>query len=193
LTDTESIVGGVRVGIGKIQSAFGKLPLTALSMLADGADRLAVEEILLLDQSQHVAILPFERAVFATEFGPAGSPSHLHFDALVARAAEVIELGGAGDREDGYLRAGHLVVDRCDVLLAIWDGADARGRGGTAEIVAYAREKEKPIVIVRAGNRHPHDGQPTTLGTNQGVVLVEGLLTDTPATNGEAELVSRER
>jgi hypothetical protein len=183
----------VRDAISQIQSAFGTHPITALSLLAEGADRLAIEEILRLDQSQHVAILPFERAVYATEFGPAGSPSQLHFAALVARAAEIVELGGDGDREDGYLRAGHLVVDRCDVLLTIWDGADARGRGGTAHIVAYAREKGKPIVIVRAGNRHPNNGQPTTLGSDQGAVLVEGLLTDALSTDDEAKLRVRER
>ncbi len=33
---------------------------------------------------------------------------------------------------------GLVVVERCDLLLAIWDGHPAHGLGGTADIVAYA-------------------------------------------------------
>jgi hypothetical protein len=40
-------------------------------------------------------------------------------------------------------------VDRCDVLVAVWDGAEARGEGGTAEVVARAR-KLVPVVWVPA-------------------------------------------
>ncbi|HLZ07149.1 MAG TPA: RyR domain-containing protein, partial [Chloroflexota bacterium] len=175
LADTEKLVAGVREAIVRIQSAYGHLPLTAVSMLAEGADRLAVEEILRIDGSQHVAILPFSRAEFAQEFGPAGSPSRLHFDALLERASEVVELAQSRTIEDGFLRAGHSIVDRCDVLVAIWDGAEAQGRGGTAQVVAYARQQGKPIVVVRAGNRHPNNGAPSTLGQDQGELVVEGL------------------
>jgi len=67
------------------------------------------------------------------------------------------------------------VVDNCDVLIAVWDGEGAQGQGGTGEIVARARSQGKPVVIVRAGNRKPGTLEPTTLGDEQGRVIVEGL------------------
>jgi hypothetical protein len=39
-------------------------------------------------------------------------------------------------------------VDRCDALIALWDGKKSRGRGGTAEIVGYAQEHGVPIAWV---------------------------------------------
>jgi len=43
---------------------------------------------------------------------------------------------------------GQYVVDHCDVLIAVWDGQPSRGRGGTAEIVQYALEQNRPIIRV---------------------------------------------
>jgi hypothetical protein len=51
-------------------------------------------------------------------------------------------------RRDAYKQAGEYVVDHCDVLIAVWDGQPARGRGGTAEVVKYAREQNRPIIRV---------------------------------------------
>lgn len=53
-------------------------------------------------------------------------------------------------RERAYEAAGRYVVDHCDMLLAVWDGRPARGRGGTAEIIAYARRRERPLAVIAA-------------------------------------------
>ena len=58
----------------------------------------------------------------------------------------------AGDREETYAEAGSFVVDRCDALVAIWDGAPSRGVGGTADAVARARDREVPLYWIRAGD-----------------------------------------
>ena len=42
---------------------------------------------------------------------------------------------------------GRYVVDHCDVLIALWDGMPSSGQGGTAEIVSYAKEQCRPVVI----------------------------------------------
>ena len=52
------------------------------------------------------------------------------------------------EREEAYERAGRYVVDRCDALIAVWDGEQSRGRGGTAEIVGYAQKQGVPIAWV---------------------------------------------
>ena len=51
-------------------------------------------------------------------------------------------------RESAYERAGLAIVERCDVLLALWDGQPSRGRGGTAEIVEVAREHERLVIHI---------------------------------------------
>jgi hypothetical protein len=41
-------------------------------------------------------------------------------------------------------------VNHSDLLVTFWDGEPSRGRGGTAEIVAYARELGRRLIIVDA-------------------------------------------
>ena len=55
-----------------------------------------------------------------------------------------------GDREDAYLDCGIETVNGADVLLAVWDGDSARGKGGTADVVEYARSIGKPVMIIDA-------------------------------------------
>ena len=40
------------------------------------------------------------------------------------------------------------MVDTSRVLVAVWDGQSARGLGGTADVVAYARERGKPVTVI---------------------------------------------
>ena len=65
------------------------------------------------------------------------------------------EVGPQPTREDAYLAAGHAVVDDADVVLALWDGRPARGRGGTAEVVEYARSLGRPLVWIDVARREP--------------------------------------
>ena len=54
------------------------------------------------------------------------------------------------DRQAGYERSGQYIADQCDALIAIWDGLPARGRGGTAEIVAYARKNKRKLAWIKS-------------------------------------------
>jgi hypothetical protein len=57
-------------------------------------------------------------------------------------------LPSGATREEAYERAGHEVVARCDVLIALWDGAPPRGRGGTAAIVEHARALGRRVEVI---------------------------------------------
>jgi hypothetical protein len=50
--------------------------------------------------------------------------------------------------EQAHLAAGQAVVDRSERLVAVWDGKPARGIGGTADIVSYARQKGVPVIVL---------------------------------------------
>lgn len=46
------------------------------------------------------------------------------------------------------MQASRLMIDKADSLVALWDSKPARGYGGTADIVAYARENGPPATVV---------------------------------------------
>lgn len=50
--------------------------------------------------------------------------------------------------EDAFLIAGYRVVDNSDLLIAVWDGMPAKGKGGTAEIVQYARSSGTNVKVI---------------------------------------------
>ncbi len=114
--------------------------LVAVSGLAEGADRIVAQRVLARPGGRLVALLPLEPADYIADFADADSVRE--FGDLLAAADEYeVITGSASDdwsREAAYERAGHAMLDRADVLLALWDGEPGRGRGGTAEMVFEA-------------------------------------------------------
>ena len=47
-----------------------------------------------------------------------------------------------------YYDAGVMLVEGSDALLAVWDGAAARGIGGTGDTCAFARSTDKPVFVL---------------------------------------------
>jgi len=118
----------------------------ALSSLAIGSDQVFVEAARELGLSWH-AILPLPRAEFAKDFSPAEWTT---VEQTLAHAEHVRVITENGTREDAYLDCGMETVNSADVLLAIWDGQPARGKGGTADVVEYAKSTGKPVIIIDA-------------------------------------------
>lgn len=118
-------------------------PMEALSSLAAGADQLFAD-------------IALERGADLTVVIPSGDyeegfdgPGELaHYRALKGRATQEIRMAYAHACDDAYYAAGTYIADNCDRLVAVWDGLPARGRGGTAEIVEYARALGKPVTVI---------------------------------------------
>lgn len=119
-----------------------------VSPIAEGADRLVAREVLKDPTAKLHVALPFPKDDYMNDFGAPGSKKE--FETLLSRADEVVTLPPAGTRNEGYEQAGLYVLDNCDVLIAIWDGEPPRGQGGTAEIVAKAREHGIPVFWIHA-------------------------------------------
>jgi hypothetical protein len=117
-----------------------------LSSVAEGGDQLFVEQVRKLGMSWH-AILPLPRAEFEKDF-PAAEWSVV--ERILEHAEHVRVITENGSREDAYLDCGMATVDGSDVLLAVWDGEPARGKGGTGDVVSYARSLAKPLVLIDA-------------------------------------------
>lgn len=129
------------------------LSLTApllLTSLAEGADRLAAQEILLLPNAEIRAVLPFAPAEYETDFLSVASLTE--WRGLLSRASEIVIIPPQPTRTKAYLAAGCYAVDESDLLIAVWDGKPARGEGGTAEVVGYAREQGKNLIIIDSEN-----------------------------------------
>jgi hypothetical protein len=123
-------------------------PVTVVSSLAEGGDRLVAELCLARSGSELHVVLPLRRDDYLRDFSAA--ESRHEFDALMARAesVEVVEQRAGDTREDAYQRAGRAVVDAVDVVVALWDGASSRGQGGTAEIIQYALDRDVLVEVV---------------------------------------------
>ena len=173
LTEIDRLTAGIELGLQRIARAFPGRELRALSGLAEGADRLLAHVLLREKGGRLLAALPLPRAEYLRDF--ASAASRRDFAELLAAASHVVELPQQPDRSRAYHAVGCYIVEHCDVLLAIWDGQDAQGRGGTGEVVALARQRGLPLVWVHAGNRKPGTAEPTSLGAEQGQVTLERL------------------
>ena len=123
--------------------------LVILSPLAEGADRLVAIEVLKFPNTSLRVVLPLEVEDYCQDFT---SPASLaEFQSLLEQAEEVKVLAPAGNRNLAYEAAGRYVVDHCDLLIALWDGCKTHNKqGGTAEIVAYAGNKQKPLYWINS-------------------------------------------
>jgi len=116
--------------------------VTGVSCLADGADQIFARAVTDLGGTLEVVIPAAEYR----EGLPAGS--HAGYDDLSARAAAVCRLPFVESTSEAYMAASKLIVDAADELYAVWDGKPARGYGGTADVVAYARGRGTPVRVI---------------------------------------------
>jgi hypothetical protein len=116
--------------------------LIAMSSIAIGADTIFVQEALRAGL-KWVAMLPMSREIFRQDFTP---EEWAVAEQLLAQAAEIRTIHGH-ERPQGYVDCGKATVDESDIIMSLWDGLPARGAGGTAEIVAYARSVGREIVL----------------------------------------------
>jgi len=116
--------------------------LVGLSFLADGADQLVAQAILDLGGALEV-IVP------AVAYR-AGLPEHAQssYDDLLQQARNVHRLDFRESTAEAHMAGGRELVNRSGVLLAVWDGQPARGFGGTADIVTYARSRMVPVHVI---------------------------------------------
>jgi len=63
------------------------------------------------------------------------------------------------------MEAGEKIVEEADIVVAVWDGKPAAGLGGTADIVEYARELEKPLIWINPLDRVSCGGAAISFGT----------------------------
>jgi hypothetical protein len=112
--------------------------------LATGADQIAA--ICARSSGYFVrALLPFEPTEYRKDFALGEELDG--FEQALAAADEIVAL--PGDRTDlvgAYVQVGESLVQTADLLIAIWDGEQGRGLGGTAHVVELALNSSTPVI-----------------------------------------------
>jgi len=147
LKNPAEVAKAIGAALDRLQEKHG--PLAAVSSAASGADTLFVEAVAGRGMP-YFLILPFTAERFRQDFSPdEWERVAKHFDG----AANIEVVHDVESANEAYLDAGVLTVDRADLLIAVWNGERAAGKGGTADVVGYARHFDKPIVWI-----NPADG-----------------------------------
>lgn len=112
--------------------------------LATGADQLAA--ICARSSGFFVrALLPFEPHEYRHDFAPGEELDT--FEQALAAADEIVALpGDRSDLESAYVLVGESLVETADIMIAIWDGEEGRGPGGTAHVVELALQSSVPVI-----------------------------------------------
>lgn len=131
-----------------VESLRAEIPgrLVGFSSVAIGADTLFAEKWL-SSGLPWIAFLPRAESDFKNDFTGSDWATTC---SLLKKASRVKTLSGMkeAERDLAYLECGFLVVDEADVLVALWDGKPSRGVGGTADVVANARNLGKPLILI---------------------------------------------
>ncbi len=128
--------------------------LRIISALASGSDQWVAEEAINLGFELQ-SVLPFDRDEYLKDFTvPSEAES---YNNLLKKASAVLELDGKiGSDENGkrkpdsqsYEAVGRGILNQSDILIAVWDGKDSHGRGGTGQIVREALQSGIPVVWI---------------------------------------------
>lgn len=118
--------------------------------LATGADQIAA--VCARSSGYFVrALLPFEPEDYRQDFSPGEELDS--FEQALQAADEIIALPGQrSDLEAAYVLVGESLVGTADLMIAIWDGEEARGPGGTAHVVKMALQNSVPVIHIEVSH-----------------------------------------
>ncbi len=117
-----------------------------VTALADGADTIAAKAALAAGWRVD-ACLPFARWMYEEDF--ALGEARDQFTALLRAMSATFALPGTRAEETAaYEAVGRTILDQSDIIIALWDGDAARGRGGTSQVVAEAVARHIPVIHI---------------------------------------------
>jgi hypothetical protein len=116
--------------------------ITGICNLAAGSDQLFAEKII-SSGNELFAVIPSKN--YERTFDSEGLKKFRKL-LQVAKNTEILDF--LESTEEAFLAAGKRVVDLSDELVAIWDGQQAQGKGGTEDIVSYAQSIGKKVTVI---------------------------------------------
>ena len=113
-----------------------------VTCLARGADQLFARVILDAGGSIEV-VLP--ESDYRTKIK---SENVDRYDALLSEAESVHVMPFDTARREAYMAASEYLLSTVDEVIAVWDGGPSGGLGGTADVVAAARQRGLTVHVV---------------------------------------------
>lgn len=112
----------------------------AYSCLAIGSDQLFAN-VILAKKIPLIAITPCKN------YEQTFDENHIEFyKSIVKQASNEIQLDFENPSEEAFYEAGKTVANKSDVVFAFWNNLPAKGLGGTADIVLFAKKSNKKII-----------------------------------------------
>src|SRR5271165_5474526 len=133
-SDEPRLHAEVRRILDDLRARMPETPILVLCGMATGSDMICAEEALAAGATL-CALLPAPLELFERDLN-AVEREQLH--AALERAAELRVLDAA--LEPGYVRLAEYIARYSHLVLALWDGAEGRGSGGTADVVSMRVE-----------------------------------------------------
>lgn len=146
-TGHQTLGADTRIEVAKFMAAeiakFQGEELQGITCGAEGADQVFAFAMLAAGAQLHIVIPSRDyEGSFQSE------QPRVAYESLLRLTASRTELPFSAPGEDAYMAAGQAVADQSDVLLAVWDGRPAGGKGGTADVVAYAERQGVDVRII---------------------------------------------
>lgn len=123
--------------------------LTTISAIAQGADTIFAAAAIELGLPLRI-VRPF--LDYDDDFPSVGAKRD-YYNLREAACSEKI-LSFTNRSDEAYEAAMKWVVNRSDVLLAVWDGQPSRGRGGTGQAVQQAIQFNMPWIHLDTTNQN---------------------------------------
>lgn len=124
--------------------------LVCISALASGADLLFAEEAIRQGIRLN-AMIPFNLDEYKKDFTAADIK---RLNNILEKSSSIIvqeaTVQTQQQRNEAYLQNGKKLVDVSDAIIAVWNKKPAAGMGGTADIVTYAKSKDRQLYIIEA-------------------------------------------
>lgn len=116
--------------------------LHGITCLAAGADQLFARAILARRGTFDVVLPARDYRRFQVP-----DDNRPEFEELMSRARRIDVLPRAVSDHAAFIAASQVVLDRCDVLIAVWDRGSGRA-SCTAEVVALADRQNREVRVV---------------------------------------------
>lgn len=117
--------------------------LVVYASLAIGADQLVVQTALDLGIPVE-AVLPCQD--YEKTFAP--GEERATYESLLQQCRNKHLLPCITHTDDAFLAAGQWIVERSDLIVLVWNGQPAKGRGGTADVASYAWRMRRPFMHI---------------------------------------------
>ena len=117
--------------------------LVGVTTLAPAADQLFARVMLEVGGFLYVVV---PARLYRSQFEDEDAKEE--YDRLYAQAIWCPELDYGPSTMRAHMEGRREVVHCSNMLLAVWDGQPARGHGGTADVVEYARRRGVPVEVI---------------------------------------------